>query len=104
MKCTAKRSDGQPCKANAIKGGNVCRVHGGSAPQVRAKAQQRLNEAIDPATVELIRLATTAENERDRITAIKEIFERAGFGEAKRVEVDGGLTIQINGVDINDLQ
>lgn len=43
-KCTARRSgDKQPCGAWAIKGGNVCRIHGGMAPQTKAKAKQRLD-------------------------------------------------------------
>jgi hypothetical protein len=104
MKCSAHRQDGHPCKALAIKGGTVCRVHGGSAPQVRQAANRRLLEAIDPAAVELIRIALHGVTERDRLTAIKELFERAGFGSAKRVEVEGGLSIQINGVDIKDLR
>lgn len=29
-------------------GGTVCRNHGGAAPQVRAKAQERLADLIDP--------------------------------------------------------
>jgi hypothetical protein len=35
---------GQPCKNWAIKGAEVCRFHGGSAPQVKAKAKERLAE------------------------------------------------------------
>lgn len=31
MNCTAHKQDGTPCKAPAIKGTNVCRVHGGAA-------------------------------------------------------------------------
>ena len=37
-RCTAKRSNGQPCKRWAIKGAMVCTAHGAAAPQVRAKA------------------------------------------------------------------
>lgn len=44
MKCSAKRTDGEPCKAWAIKGAKVCRVHGGRSPQVRAAAARRLEE------------------------------------------------------------
>lgn len=44
MKCTATRSDGEHCKAWAIKGASVCRVHGGSAPQVKAAAAVRVVE------------------------------------------------------------
>lgn len=88
MICSAHKTNGQPCKAKAIKGGTVCRVHGGSAPQVRAKAKQRLLEALDPAAAELVRIAVKGKNERDRIAAIRELFARAGFGEADRLDVD----------------
>lgn len=44
MKCKAHRTDGEPCQAWAISGANVCRVHGGSAPQVRYKAAERMAE------------------------------------------------------------
>ena len=52
VRCTAHNRRGAPCKRYAIRGGTVCPTHGGSAPQVRAKANQRLRdmmaEAIDP--------------------------------------------------------
>lgn len=41
MKCTARKSNGEPCKNWAVKGATVCRNHGGSAPQVRAAAARR---------------------------------------------------------------
>jgi len=42
--CSAHRRDGWPCGAYAIRGGGVCRMHGGAAPQVRHAAQRRLFE------------------------------------------------------------
>lgn len=40
--CTAtSRQTGERCKAWAVKGTTICRHHGGSAPQVRAKAAER---------------------------------------------------------------
>lgn len=42
--CTARTKNGRQCRNPAIPGGNVCRIHGGNAPQVRAKAQARLAE------------------------------------------------------------
>lgn len=45
MKCSAARSDGESCGNHAIRGGDVCRYHGGSAPQVRAAANRRRAEA-----------------------------------------------------------
>lgn len=46
-RATAKGS-GKPCRRPAIAGGFVCRNHGGKAPQVIAKAQERLADLIDP--------------------------------------------------------
>ena len=37
-RCKGRRTGGQPCKAFAILGGEVCAAHGGSAPAVRAAA------------------------------------------------------------------
>lgn len=39
--CRAVKKTGQPCKNPAIDGGDVCRFHGGNAPQVKAKAAVR---------------------------------------------------------------
>jgi hypothetical protein len=59
MLCTASRTDGTPCKKQAIHGGTVCDTHGGSAPQVRKAANRRLAElrlatAMESIEVELI--------------------------------------------------
>lgn len=43
-RCTAHRSNGQPCGNYAIRGGYVCMAHGGAAPQVRAAADRRFAE------------------------------------------------------------
>lgn len=45
MKCTAHRSNGEPCNNWSIKGAEVCRNHGGSAPRVKAAAARRTSEA-----------------------------------------------------------
>jgi len=53
-RCTATASStGERCKQPAIPGGNVCRFHGGAAPQVEQKAQERLDEMADSVTAEL---------------------------------------------------
>lgn len=88
MRCTAKaKSTGKLCGRSAIAGSNVCRVHGGAAPQTVQAAKLRLLGAIDPAMAELIRIALRGQAEAVRVSAIKELFERAGFGDPKRVEV-----------------
>ena len=40
-RCTAHTTSGRPCRNPPIKGTTVCRVHGGSAPQVRKAAARR---------------------------------------------------------------
>lgn len=53
QRCTARRSDGEPCKAWAITGGSVCVYHGGKAPQVREAARKRL-EGLVPEALEVL--------------------------------------------------
>lgn len=85
--CHAHKTNGDPCKAPAMKGQQVCRVHGGMAPQTRRKALERLLEAADPAAAELVRISTRGKSERDRIAAIKDLLDRAGVGEERTPEV-----------------
>lgn len=42
--CTATNRQGSQCGKSAIPGGEVCRLHGGAAPQTMAKARLRLAE------------------------------------------------------------
>ena len=44
-RCTAKsKQSGEQCKRYAIKGGTVCKIHGGGIPVVKAKAAQTVTE------------------------------------------------------------
>ena len=65
----------QPCKNPAIQGGFVCTTHGGRAPQVKAKAAQRvrdlLAEAIDPDRV-------LRESGRVAFSDIRDLFDAKG--------------------------
>lgn len=48
--CSAtSKATGKPCGRTAIPGGSVCRYHGGAAPQVKAKAMERLMALQAPA-------------------------------------------------------
>lgn len=47
-KDTKRSKKGDPCPNRAILGGNVCMAHGGRAPQVRRKANERLEDILDP--------------------------------------------------------
>lgn len=45
-RCAARRQrDGEPCGRFAIRGGTVCRLHGGATRHVQRKAQERLGFA-----------------------------------------------------------
>jgi hypothetical protein len=44
-RCRAHRKNGEPCKAFAIVGGYVCRMHGGGSPRARYRALYRATEA-----------------------------------------------------------
>lgn len=46
--CTGHTRSGRQCSNTPIIGGTVCRMHGGGAPQVKRKAQERLEDLIDP--------------------------------------------------------
>jgi hypothetical protein len=43
-RCNGTRRDKGPCGNPPVRGANVCRMHGGAAPQVKAKAQERVAE------------------------------------------------------------
>lgn len=105
--CTATaKSTGERCKRSAIKGGNVCQVHGGSASQVKEKAKERLRKAVMPAIAELIDMVEDAEKESVKIKAIENVLDRAGYPKTKRQELtgeDGGPVEVDNIVDLPDV-
>jgi hypothetical protein len=52
--CTATaKSTGEQCQRDAIRGGNVCYVHGGATSQAQKKAQERLDEMADATTADI---------------------------------------------------
>jgi hypothetical protein len=91
-KCTAtNKKTGLRCKQWAILGGTVCRYHGGNAPQVRRKAEERLKALVDPA-IEALHEILSDQKHPHRMAAIKEILERDGrIGQAVAKAADDGL-------------
>lgn len=58
MKCTATaKGTGEGCRKDAMKGGTVCRSHGGAARQVKAAAAVRVSEADALATLTRMEIA-----------------------------------------------
>lgn len=69
-------------------------MHGGSAPQVLAKARQRLLEAADSAAAELVRQSQDKRlSPNERRSAVLALLDRAGLNPKQAVEhtgADGG--------------
>jgi hypothetical protein len=92
-RCTARRRNGTPCNNRPIRGGTVCRMHGGSAPQVKRAAQVRLDMAADRAAAVMVRIMEDdAAPTADRIRAAAQVLDRAGMRTGIDVNVSGGLT------------
>jgi hypothetical protein len=57
-------------------------VHGGSAPQVKRKAEERLRALVDPAIAALEELLADKQHPQQRFAAAKEVLERdIGIGQ-----------------------
>jgi hypothetical protein len=101
MQCVAHRRDGNQCGSDAVKGTTVCRMHGGSAPQVRAAARRRLLEAADPVAAELVRLALESDDEKVRLAACRDLLDRVAVSSPKQVEV---VTLDLIEAEIQRLE
>ena len=102
--CTATaKSTGERCQRPAIKGGSVCYQHGGAAPQVQEKAQERLDQMADSTTAtvqsqieDLEAEYEAAEDPEQKLDIMREIrqlwkiiLDRTGHGPTSRREVTG---------------
>jgi hypothetical protein len=66
-RCTAHSSrTSDRCKKASILGGSVCRTHGGSAPQVKRRAEERLRELQFPALSSLADAIVADAHQLDR--------------------------------------
>ena len=116
--CTATaKSTGERCQRAAVKGGNVCHVHGGAASQVQKKAQERLDRMADSTTKEmqdviedLVDLYNQAPPEA-KVDIAKElrqnwkaILDRTGHGPSEKRELEntGDDPLAEIVVDFND--
>jgi len=91
--CTAtSKQTGKQCGSTPPPGFTVCQWHGGGAPQVRAKAEERLRDLVDPAINRLEKLID-ATYDAVALAAVKDVLDRAGYAASHRLEhtgADGG--------------
>ena len=77
--CAAhSKQSGKPCARYAIPGGTVCRWHGGAAPQVMAKAEERLKALIHPAITKLGKLIEQDQFPSVSYQAVRDALDRDG--------------------------
>lgn len=101
VKCKGHTRAGAPCKNNPITGATVCRMHGGSAPQVKKAARQRILEAAEDAASVLVRLMTDVTAPHNvRLAAARDLLDRAGEGAKQQVEV---TTVDYTDAEIRSL-
>lgn len=81
---------GNRCTMMAIKGGKVCRTHGGKLTNVRKAAANALAMAALPAAQRLIHIALKKRGvaDSDRIKAIIQILDRAGVEGRQTIELE----------------
>jgi hypothetical protein len=94
-RCTATaKGSRQRCKRRPIPGGTVCVKHGGGAPQVQAKAEERLKALIHPAITRLHELIAQTEYPSVAIAAVKDALDRNGqLGKAAEKPLQVNLNI-----------
>ncbi|WP_099039719.1 hypothetical protein [Mycobacterium neglectum] len=70
-------------------GGNVCYHHGGNAPQVKAKAQRRLQQAADSLVQRLLGFALDGGvDDNVALRAIRDALDRAGMAAKTELAVE----------------
>lgn len=115
-RCTATaRTTGERCKNPPIKGATVCRMHGGSAGQVKRKAQERLDEMADSITADvqsrvedLVEVYDEADPD-DKPAVLREIrqvwriaLDRTGHGPSQTQQLEGDLSLDDLTISFDD--
>lgn len=91
--CSARKRSGDQCGSSAMRGSNVCRMHGGQSPQAKAKAAERLAEQKAAQA-----LARRGQQPPERIAdapaalvavAERQVADELGLDEFIRAQIDG---------------
>lgn len=87
-RCVAKKTNGEQCRRWAIKGSTVCKMHGGAAPQVLAKAKARIQNNADKITKKEIEFVFDEGIPANvRLNAAQDLLDRAGLIKTQQVEI-----------------
>ena len=70
-------------------------MHGGAAPQVIRKAQQRLDDLVDPAITQLVAIIEHADTPPAvRLAAIRDVLDRTGHKAPTQIEIISRETLE----------
>ena len=87
--CSAhSKQTGNRCRQSAIQGGTVCHYHGGAAPQVEAKAKERLRALFPKSVLVLDRLLGREEFPTVQLGAARFVAEQEVGKATERVKSD----------------
>lgn len=86
-RCTALNRKRVRCGGAAVKGTNVCRMHGGASPQVQRKAAERLRELQHPALDRIERVLRTSDDDALATRVGFGVLDRTGLGPSSTVNV-----------------
>jgi hypothetical protein len=88
IRCNGHLVNGGRCKREAEPGSVVCRLHGGSAPQVRKRAAERLIMSADHVSQKLLELLDDPEvSYRVRAEIAQDLLDRAGLASTQAIKI-----------------
>ena len=104
-RCSAKaHRTGERCKAPAILGGTVCRVHGGATPVVKKAAKERLLALLDPALAALHKILTDPNaDDSVKVRAAIATLDRTGHGPGQTVTLQSSAWDETTDAMLTDM-
>lgn len=91
VRCEGHYKTGERCRREALVGANVCRQHGGAAPQVQAIAAARIGNAADEMVKRLHAMLDDVNVEaRDKIKIAQDMLDRAGLNATGKLLIGVG--------------
>lgn len=89
----AHKKNGKRCRKWAIRGGTVCTHHGGSAPQTKHRARERIELALELVAMRVIGFAIDAGvPPQVALAAAKDILDRGGITAKQALELSAATT------------